>query len=170
MKYRIKIKAFIMVLAMAIIGCFSMGVTVKAAEVIAEGDFEEDPYGNGGSAHWKLTSDGVLTISGTHPYGYCPWDEYSDQIVSVDIQEGITYIPANAFTYHTNLKRVSIPSSVKSIGERAFYGCANLKEVSIPEGVERIEQEAFAESGLVRVVIPSSVKIWFRGLLLPVTI
>lgn len=158
MKYRIKIKTFIMVLAMAIIGCFSMGVTVKAAEVIAEGDFEEDPYGNGGSAHWKLTSDGVLTISGTHPYGYCPWDEYSAQIVSVDIQEGITYIPNNTFTYHTNLKRVSIPSSVKSIGERAFYGCLNLKEVSIPEGVERIEQEAFAESGLVRVVIPSSVE------------
>lgn len=158
MKYRIKIKTLIMVLAMAIIGCFSMGVTVKAAEVIAEGDFEEDPYGNGGSAHWKLTSDGVLTISGTHPYGYCPWDEYSDQIVSVDIQEGITYIPANAFTYHTNLKRVSIPSSVKSIRERAFYGCANLKEVSIPEGVERIEREAFAQTGLVRVVIPSSME------------
>ena len=77
MKYRIKIKAFIMVLAMVIIGSFSMGMfsmgmTVRAAEVIAEGDFEEDPYGDGGSAHWQLTSDGVLTISGTHPYGDCP--------------------------------------------------------------------------------------------------
>lgn len=162
MKYRIKIKAFIMVLAMVIIGSFSMGMfsmemTVRAAEVIAEGDFEEDPYGDGGSAHWQLTSDGVLTISGTHPYGDCPWEEYRDQIVSADIQEGITYIPAYAFIYHANLERVSIPSSVKTIREKAFYGCTSLKEVSIPEGVESIYNEAFSQSGLVRITIPSSV-------------
>lgn len=157
MKYRIKIKAFIMVLAMVIIGSFSMTMTVRAAAVIAEGDFEEDPYSDGGRGHWKLTSDGVLTISGAYPYEDCPWREYRDQIISVDIQEGITYIPTYAFTYHANLERVSIPSSVKTICERAFYGCTSLKEVSIPEGVERIEDEAFSQSGLVRVTIPSSV-------------
>lgn len=157
MKHRIKIKAFILVLAMVIIGSFSMAMTVRAAAVIAEGDFEEDPYGDGGSGHWKLTSDGVLTISGTHPYGDCPWEEYRDQIISVDIQEGITYIAAYAFIYHANLERVNIPSSVKNIRTKAFYGCTNLKEVSIPEGVERIEDEAFSQSGLVRVTIPSSV-------------
>lgn len=158
MKNRIKITMFILAFAVVFIGILHIGMTAKAA-VIEEGDFEEDPYGNGGSGHWRFTSDGVLTISGTHPYYeyYEPWYEYQYEIKSIIIEEGVTYVPSGAFTYCTKLEEVSMPSSVESIRDRAFYGCGNLSDVTIPNGVTTIGREAFAESGLVQVVIPDSV-------------
>ena len=52
----------------------------------------------------------------TSPFDNCP------SLTSIKIPEGVTFIPAEAFTSVTSLRSVSIPASVTSIGDGAFYG------------------------------------------------
>ena len=77
---------------------------------------------------WTLDNDGVLTISGTGDMAdytleeKAPWYDRKDDIVSVNIESGVT-----------------------SIGEYAFYECTNLTNIELPEGVAIIETEAFSD-------------------------
>lgn len=52
---------------------------------------------------------------------------------------------------------------LKCIGGAAFSYCSVLEEVLLNEGLEKIGEECFAESGLKRVSIPSSVKFVHRS-------
>ena len=112
---------------------------------------------------WDLT-DGVLTISGTGPMtdyyssSNIPWDSYRSSIKSAIINEGVTSIGYNAFSYCTNLTSVTIPNSVTYIGWAGFFGCTGLTSIEIPNSVERIESRAFSYcGGLTSVTIPNSV-------------
>ena len=118
----------------------------------------------GDALTWKLTDDGLLTISGTGAmddytrYRYAPWYAYRSQIDSVMIGEGVTSIGAYAFSSYTGLTSVIIPAGVTSIGEEAFRGCSSLTSVIIPEGVTSIEDYAFSScASLTKVIIPGSV-------------
>jgi len=74
------------------------------------------------------------------------------------MQNGVTDIGDNAFTYCKNLTSVTIPNSVKTIGTSAFYNCAGLTRVTIPGSVTRIEQDTFKGcSGLTSVTISDGV-------------
>ncbi len=112
--------------------------------------------------HWKFTSDGTLTISGSNPEsesGECPWEDYEDRIQKVKIEDGVTFIPRSAFPGCPILKSVTIPKSVQDIKDYAFVSCPVLTDVTIPEGVKTIGQGAFAEcKGLKSITIPSSVE------------
>ena len=98
---------------------------------------------------WVLTEDGILTISGEGPmnnydYNGAPWCEYTSQINSVVIEEGVTTIGAYAFYYCDSLTSVTIPDSVITIGEGAFRSCFSLTSVTIPDGVITIGNSAFS--------------------------
>ena len=64
---------------------------------------------------------------------------------SVDIPEGVTDIPDEAFEGCSNLTSITIPSSVTSIGESAFKGCSGLTIVTIPDSVTSIGDSAFKD-------------------------
>ncbi len=51
---------------------------------------------------------------------------------------------------------LTLPSGTKVIEEYAFYGDTSLDEVVLPEGIEEIGEYAFAESGLKKINLPSS--------------
>lgn len=72
----------------------------------------------------------------------------SKKVKSVVIQDGVTEIGANAFSY-VSAEKVTIAGSVRKIGDGAFGGCTNLKEVVIDEesGEEPMEigEAAFAD-------------------------
>ncbi len=77
---------------------------------------------------------GILTISGTgamndfsevNPEYYT----YRSDIVSVVIQEGVTYIGTYAFSNYQNIINVEIPASVREIGKNAFANCIHLIDV-----------------------------------------
>ena len=118
----------------------------------------------GSNVTWKLTEDGILTISGTgamidygddKSYRKTPWRDYF--IESVRIDEGVTSIGGWAFK-NCVLTSVMIPDSVTSIACGAFSGCRSLASVTIPEGVTSIDGYAFSGcSGLTSVTIPDSV-------------
>ena len=86
----------------------------------------------GDNLTWTLTCDSVLTISGTGAMadfsnsGDVPWNSFTyTHITSVVIEEGVTYIGANTFTYHSSIKSISIPSTVIAIHVRAVIACSS---------------------------------------------
>ncbi len=119
---------------------------------------------NGSNVTWKLTEDGILTISGTgamidygddKSYRKTPWRDYF--IESVRIDEGVTSIGGWAFT-NCVLTSVMIPDSVTSIACGAFSECRSLASVTIPDSVTSIGGYAFRGcTGLTSVTIPDSV-------------
>ena len=140
-----------------------------------------------GSLLWGI-SDGVLTIRGIGPmpdynaYNPVPWENYIQDVTSIEIEYGVTSIGLFAFENSINVTSVTIPNSVKSInswafsgcsmesvtipnsvtniGDYSFVGCENLKSITIPNSVTSIGEGAFTFcTGLTSVSIGSSVEI-----------
>lgn len=76
----------------------------------------------------------------------------------IKLPASVTYIGNRAFYNCKILESVNIPTGVKSIGDYAFNMCYNLKEINVPGSVESIGQYCFADSGLVNIILPNSVK------------
>ena len=116
----------------------------------------------GKNLKWKLTDEGVLTITGTgkmqdYSGSSRPWSPYS-KVKQVIISDGVTTIGDNAFDGCSSLTSVTIPNSVKEIGELAFYDCSSLTSITIPNSVTTIEYGAFWNCpSLTSITIPNSV-------------
>ena len=103
----------------------------------------------GDNATWKLTSDGVLTISGTgainsYSIGASPWYDYRASITSIVVNSGITSIGFAAFDLCHNATSISIPNTVTNIETYAMAFCYSLTSVTIPDSVKTIGASAFA--------------------------
>lgn len=150
-----------------------------ANEIIGEGFLDE-------GLTWKLTKAGTLTISGSGAMpdfagvGEQPWNDKSDKIRKVVIDNGVTSIGSCAFWNcgvlsaeiassvttignsafrGSSIISVTIPASVKTIGDSAFRECPNLSSVTVSEGVERIGQSAFQSCAkLGSIALPASIK------------
>ena len=106
---------------------------------------------SGVEGNWSWSREnGVLTIrcngnmtDYTTP-GEQPWASQRNHITRVVIEDGITGIGSEAFSYIDSLSSVEIPDSVTTIGEWAFAGCDSLSRVDISESVVSIENAAFS--------------------------
>ena len=76
---------------------------------------------------------------------------------TVSIPEGVTEIPAQAFSTTGNLKNISLPSTLKVIGENAFASCG-VEELTLPEGLETIEACGFLGAHLREFIAPAGLK------------
>ena len=93
--------------------------------------------GNIGQCKWELDETGTLVISGQGStsgvadmtIGVTKISR--DDILRVEIREGVTDIPAKAFDGCDFLQYVSIPSSVETIGDYAFTRCGNLAAIEV---------------------------------------
>jgi len=115
-------------------------------------------------------SSQTLTISGTGAMGdyegmlSIPWRNYRSSTKSIVIENGVTSIGNNAFSYFNQLTSVTIPTSVTSIGENAFYVCQNLTSVTIPTSVTSIGNNAFhACIGLASITFASGSQLTTIG-------
>ena len=100
----------------------------------------------GANLQWKLTDEGVLTITGTgemqdYSGSSQPWASYS--VKQVIIGDGVTTIGVYAFSGCSSLTSVTIPKSVTTMGYNAFYNCSSLTSVTIPNSVTEIGEVAF---------------------------
>ena len=145
--------AAVMVLTMLPLGLVD---TAYAAETANSGTC-------GDNVTWRLSDDGVLTISGTgdmadFEWDGTPWCSVSSQVKSVVIKDGVTSIGDCAFGGCISLTSVSIPDGVISIGFAAFENCSLLTGVTIPNSVTGIGDWAFnCCTSLTSVTIPNSV-------------
>lgn len=102
----------------------------------------------GTAVKWSLSSDGVLTISGSGAmqdfYSSNPgWYNYRHLIRSVIVEKNVTSVGAYAFYYCRNLEKAEILGA-SAIEEAAFLGCSSLKTIAL-EQVTAIEDSAFSE-------------------------
>ena len=108
----------------------------------------------GDNITWLVDENGILKIDGTGAmynsynwvdYNDISWETFTDEIVGVEISEGVTTIGNMAFAGFENLKSVVFAdeSKLESIGEGAFNGCISLESIAIPENVTSICAEAF---------------------------
>ncbi len=114
--------------------------------------FAENPGGKcGENTYWSYDYDTRhLSITGTGdirqytPDSPAPWYfDFSDEIVSISIDSGVTGIGDYAFYYCDKLESITIPGSVIRIGDNAFEHCTGLTSIVIPEGVKSIGDYAF---------------------------
>lgn len=100
-------------------------VEVKAGQ-IAEGTIGEN-------ITWTLSSDGVLTISGTGAMSSV-WNvtEYNDKVTKVVVEEGVTSLPAKAFNSLTNEFTAFLPGTLESMST-AFNNCTTVTAVTFAE-------------------------------------
>jgi len=94
----------------------------------------------GDNLTWTITSDGLLTISGSgemwYFYSSAPWDTFDfDRVV---ITEGVESIGVYAFV-SCDITSVELPESLKSIEFGAFWGCVSLTSINIPRNVTYID-------------------------------
>lgn len=119
----------------------------------------------GENVEWCFDEDsGTLTISGSgamNDYSWSsekPWDAYTDEIVSIVIESGVTSVGAYAFRDSYELYSVTIAGSVTDIGKCAFNYCENLQKLTLNEGLINIGEKAFEGiMELNKVTIPSTV-------------
>jgi len=104
---------------------------------------------------WTISSNGVLTISGTGSMddysadydenlgSYCTTALWHDLPVQVQVENGVTSIGAYAFYGCRNLTSVTLPESMTHIGDNAFYDCQNLPSIIFPDNITDIGYSAF---------------------------
>ncbi len=120
------------------------GTTVKT--VMLETPAEKDNV-CGENLTYSLSSDGVLTISGTgkmYEYDHPTNDYYSDR--------------DPAPWHKQSVKKVVIENGVTSIGDFAFYGCDLSNGITIASTVKTIGAQAFADALFSEIVIPEGVE------------
>lgn len=107
---------------------------------------------------------GVLTIAGTgEMYDYTAISADSpfcgrNNIKTIEVQNDVTGIGANAFIGCEYLTTVTLADSVTTIGENAFSGCTALTSVEIPAGVTVIPSGLFSDCiGLREVALSGNV-------------
>ncbi len=124
---------------------------------------------------WTL-ENGVLTISGNGKMpdffeeknyigldlkadnSSAPWLSRNEEIVEIEIREGISNISYGAFAFLRKLNSVSIPDSVKVIEDSAFFECLKLTDVKLPSDLTKIGAGAFFGCGSLETIdIPDSV-------------
>ena len=143
-------------LAKAVV-CFLIIINSLVVPVYAK---ESGKCGDGVS--WSL-DNGVLTISGKGEMNnyydgfWAPWYEYRNEIININIKNGITRIGDAAFYDCDNVSSVSIANSVTNIGKYAFYECDNLVSVSLSNKTAYIGDHGFKNcKSLVSITLPNS--------------
>ena len=130
----------------------------------------------GSRATWRLTDDGVLTISGKdgiYEYGWyeeddayhpAPWaEEGMPAVKKLVVNSGITYIGNSAFEGLDQLVSVSLPDTLEYIGAAVFRDCTSLTSVVIPEGTKQFLGAVFLDcTSLHSVKLPSTLE-WIGG-------
>lgn len=110
---------------------------VKEGDVLASGNCGEN-------ATYYLSSDYILTISGTGALSSAPAvSTYKTQIKGLVVEEGITTLAENLCYGFSNLETISLPSTLTTINKQAFRDCKLLTEVTLPAALESLGISAF---------------------------
>ncbi len=78
--------------------------------------------------------------------------KYTGTATSASIPVSVKHIGKEAFSGHTELKKVEIPGYVESIDYNAFSGCSSLENVAIPDTVTAIGNGAFGGCSSLKTV------------------
>lgn len=87
-----------------------------------------------------------------------PWYYFKDQVRTIFLVDGITYIGCHAFQNMSQLESVTIPSSLTVISPMSFMNCTQLHNIVLPEKLTEIGKNAFSGcSSLEQIDLPKGV-------------
>lgn len=129
--------------------CLSFSAPVWATETTAPTEPTNVPRAPGycgESIAWEF-SGGVLNITGAgkmddFPEG-APWAEHRDEIHTVIISGGITYVGAWSFDNYDKITTVEFGKDIYEIGERAFFSCDGLTAIYLPQSFKIFGPSSF---------------------------
>lgn len=75
---------------------------------------------------------------------------------SISFPDGLSSIGSSAFYGCTGLTALSLPSGLTTLSDFAFQNCSGLTELSLPEGCYTLWQGVFKNSGVTKVILPST--------------
>lgn len=113
------------------------------------GEKEDVQNSCGENLTWKLSDNGLLTISGNGKMDNydsakkTPWHDYADQIKEIIVEKGVTSIGNFAFYGLTDIKEITLPKGMEVVGDYAFKGCTSLESVELPKYLWKIGESAF---------------------------
>lgn len=137
------IGVIITVIIMLLLSCTA--ALAEDSDILLSGNCGED----GDNVTFTLTSDGVLTVSGTgdmenyYTYSNSPWYDNRESIKEIVIEDGITTVSFQGFVNCKYLTKVTLASSVKNLDQYCLYGCSLLTDINC-ENVDYIGEGAFA--------------------------
>lgn len=74
------------------------------------------------------------------------------------IPDSVVEIGESAFSQSKSLQSVHLGNRIKTIGKWAFSWCTELKTINLPESLSQIGSYCFSNSGIEKIVIPSSLQ------------
>ena len=78
------------------------------------------------------------------------------RIKKINIGNGITKIPVDAFGENKNLEDISFPNTLEEICDGNFYS-SKITQIVFPQSLKKIGQSCFSSSALISLEIPDSV-------------
>ena len=85
-------------------------------------------------------------------------------VTSVQMENSVTTIMADAFMSCTNLKSIQLSSGISEIPQQCFKGCSKLNAITIPANIKAIGYEAFrACSGMSTITLPNGLQTIAEG-------
>lgn len=118
------------------------GLTATTIIEVVEPPADAVSYGEcGPNLLWYKTADGTLTVTGTGMM----WGESfcGDDITSVILPQGLTWIGRDAFLSCDNLTQITIPQTVTRLDPGVFYGCDNLRNIYFEGDAPELGEDAF---------------------------
>ena len=73
-----------------------------------------------------------------------PWGIYSDEIETINVQQGITSLGNRAFQGLDHVTNINLPDGLETIGSQAFDRVTSVESIIIPQSVNTVGYAAFA--------------------------
>ncbi len=112
--------------------------------------------GNGwnfGIDNHKLTIEAQTAFAEAETF-----NKFKNSVFEITINNTITTLPDEAFSYYSSLEKINLPDSLETIGAIAFKGCNNLKEIAIPSKITEIRTGTFREcTNLENITMPEGI-------------
>lgn len=84
---------------------------------------------------------------------------YCSNLRRVELAAGVVKVGRGAFAWCTRLEKVNLPASLRDLANDAFAYCMSLRDVRIPDGVTHIGSNCFSYcKSLTGIVLPSAVR------------
>ena len=125
----------------------SMVLSLALGAAAEETKPEREPGQCGESLTWAF-EDGTLTVTGEgamddYEDGGEPWHEHKNEVTTLVLKGGVTYIGAYAFKDYDGLKTVDFGDALYEIGPFAFSSCDGLTAVTMPASFKIFGERSF---------------------------